>query len=62
MDTITIKIKSVYGNELIYPVCPKAIAFAKIAGTKTLSHNNLCQIEAFGFSINIEPQTLRSAA
>ena len=48
---IIVTVKSVYGNDLIYPVCPSAQKFAQIAGTKTLSLQNLRQIEALGFSV-----------
>ena len=33
--TLIVKKKNVYGNEVIYPVCNKAILFSCIAGTKT---------------------------
>ena len=49
--TITIEVRSVYGKQLVYPVCEKAKHFARIAGTLTFSHDNLCMIEALGFII-----------
>ena len=39
--TITVSIKNVYGNDLIYPVCDKAIQFAKLTGKKTFSKHDL---------------------
>ena len=48
---ITIEVRSVYGKLTVYPVCDKAKTFAKIAGTKTLSHANLCAIESLGYAI-----------
>ena len=48
---IVVKIKSVYGNQMVYPVCAKAQLFASLAGTKTLSERNLKDIKALGYSI-----------
>ena len=56
--TITIKFKDVYGNRLVYPVCDNAQHFASIAGTKTLSTPVLKTIEAMGYDIQIEQETL----
>ncbi|HZT12702.1 MAG TPA: hypothetical protein VFA29_07855 [Candidatus Baltobacteraceae bacterium] len=49
--TIQIEVKNVYGELKVYPACEKAALFAKIAGTKTLTHHTLCQIEALGYEI-----------
>lgn len=43
--------REVYGNLLIYPVCPKAIAFAKISGKKTLTPEVLAEVKALGYKI-----------
>ena len=48
---IQITVKNVYGNKTIYPVCEQAKLFAKLAGTKTLTHAALCTIEALGYNI-----------
>jgi hypothetical protein len=56
--TITVRIKNVYGNETIYPVCEKAKAFANIAGTTTLTRHVIAQIKAMGFAITVAQQTL----
>ena len=55
---ITVAIKNVYGNELIYPVCDKAKAFADIAGTKTLQRWVVDRIKTLGYEIKIEQRTL----
>lgn len=49
--TITIQVKDVYGVPTVYPVCEAAKLFADIAGTKTLTHRTLTQIEALGYEI-----------
>lgn len=48
---IIVTIKNVYGNELVYPVCPKARLFAEMVGTKTLTPHQLTKIEALGYTI-----------
>ena len=55
---ITVAIKNVYGNELIYPVCDKAKAFAVIAGTKTLQRWVVDNIKLLGYEIKVEQKCL----
>ena len=55
---ITVAIRNVYGNELIYPVCDKAKAFADIAGTKTLQRWVLDRIKSLGYKIEVEQKCL----
>jgi hypothetical protein len=43
--------RNVYGNRVIYPHCPTARNFARIAGTKTLTLAALQQIKNLGFEI-----------
>lgn len=56
--TITVQLRDVYGNRLVYPVCDTAKHFAAIAGTKTLSSPVLTHIKAMGFDIEIKQETL----
>ncbi len=53
---ITVSIRSVYGNQIIYPACDKSQAFASIAGTRTLTHQVIKQIKALGYEVRVEPQ------
>ena len=48
---IKVEVRSVYGNDVVYPACPDARRFAEIAGMKTLTHRTLCLIEALGYTI-----------
>lgn len=48
---IAVKIKNVYGNPTVYPVCDNAKLFAKIANTKTLTRDTLEQIKKLGYEI-----------
>jgi len=46
--------KSVYGNTMIYPACDKAMAFANIAGTKTLTFETITEIKNLGYDVLIK--------
>lgn len=54
IGSITVSIKSVYGNRLIYPACEKAKLFALFTGKKTLNENDIDIIKALGFEIYLE--------
>lgn len=58
MNSITVEIKQVYGNEVIYPVCENSKLFAQIAGTKTLTRNTLRDIKALGYAIEVKQTAL----
>ena len=48
---ITIAKDSAYGNVLYRPICDNAKAFARIAGTTTLTHKTLEEINSMGIEI-----------
>ena len=54
MSAIIIRTEKNYGKEVIYPVCEKAKAFAKIAGTKTLTKQTLSSIKMLGYEIEVK--------
>jgi hypothetical protein len=51
MQSVTVTIKSVYGNITAYPACPTAALFAQLLGTKTLTPQALKTIKALGFEV-----------
>lgn len=51
---IMIEIRDVYGEEKYYPACDKAMMFAKLCGTKTLTKHAIATIKQLGYSINIK--------
>ncbi len=53
-NKITIEIKSVYGNDLFYPVCDNAKRFAELTKRKTLLESDLITIKNLGFKIEIK--------
>jgi hypothetical protein len=55
---ITVRIKNVYGEDKVYPVCNAAKTFAELAGTTTLTARAVSLIKQLGYTINVEAQTL----
>lgn len=52
---LRVMMKNIYGRELIYPANDVAIAMAGIAGTKTLSTNQLKILKELGYHIEWVP-------
>lgn len=50
---IEVELKSVYGNETIYPRCDMASQFSRIARTTTLPRRVLESILVLGYSIDV---------
>lgn len=55
---IIVDIKTVYGNDLVYPVCENAKLFCSIANSKTLSSQTIKSIKSLGFTIEVQQKTL----
>lgn len=53
LGSIEVEIKTVYGNEAIYPLCPRAKKLAEIANTKTLTRQTIRCIREMGFSVAV---------
>lgn len=58
MPTIEVQIRTVYGVDKVYPACPKATAFARIAGTSTLTDATLREIQTLGYEIVVTHPTV----
>ena len=56
--TIIVKRKSSWGNEWIYPVCPKAKLFADIAGNKTLLPDVIEKVKKLGYNLTTESEKI----
>jgi hypothetical protein len=52
MRAITVEVRNVYGNILVYPVCDTAKLFARIANKLTLDASNLNDIARLGYQVN----------
>jgi len=59
---ITVSLRSVYGNETIYPACPTSAFFCRLAGTKTITAEMMRLIRAQGYEIEVEAPRIRFAA
>jgi hypothetical protein len=55
---IIIEIKTVYGNTLYYPVCAKAMLFARLGGGKTLKWEALEIIKQLGYEVEVQAPVL----
>lgn len=56
--TIRVTIRSVYGNERIYPICDLAKTFAKLTNSITLSRESISLIKSLGYSIQVITEEL----
>jgi len=59
---ITVEARTVYGNEVIYPVCEQAQLFCAIAGTVTLTRQVIMAIRKLGFEVRLAPQIVKVLA
>jgi len=50
-STVTVEIRFVYGNSLIYPINDNACKFAQLIGKKTLSMKDIEAIKSLGFNV-----------
>jgi hypothetical protein len=50
---ITVSVRNVYGNELVYPTDDTALLFARLLGTKTFNHHQLTTIKALGYAVHV---------
>ena len=55
---IIVKVKNVYGQEKVYPICEKAKTFARIAGTKTLTTETIGLIKSLGYTLTAQAVTI----
>jgi hypothetical protein len=55
---ITVEKTSVYGRDMIYPVCKKAHLFTQFAGLKTLRPSDIKIIKALGFEIELKKEKI----
>lgn len=57
-QSIKVTIKSVYGNDVVYPACMDAKRFADIAGSKTLTDRTLRLVRDLGYGIEVVHPTV----
>jgi hypothetical protein len=50
---ITVQVRNVYGNDLVYPMDDTAALFARLVGAKTFNAGQLATIKALGYAIHV---------
>jgi hypothetical protein len=55
---LLVRIESVYGNRLIYPINNSAILLAKLMGRKTFNRDHVKDFQKLGFQVEIERESL----
>ena len=60
MQTLKLEIRTVYGIVKAYPKCEQSRLFAKIAGTTTLTSQNLKHIQDLGYAFDCFSHTLEN--
>jgi hypothetical protein len=58
MKSITVEVRDVYGNTLVYPICDTAKLFARIANKTTLNASILNDVVQLGYQVNTASSTL----
>jgi hypothetical protein len=53
---ITVRRKTLYGNDVVYPVCDTAKNLTMLGDTKTLTQRQIGIIKALGYKIVLEQQ------
>lgn len=56
MKEITVKVKSIYGVDKIYPVDDDSRTFARLAGTTTLTDEAIRHIKALGYTVKVQQE------
>jgi len=56
---ITLAVKRNYGTEHIYPVCETAARLTALTGKRTLSHNDIKNIRALGYTITVQQPEIK---
>lgn len=49
-NTIQVRVKNVYGNELVYPACETSKLLCDLAGDKTITARSMILIKKLGYN------------
>ncbi len=55
---VQVRVRSVYGNDLIYPINDIAKLLTRLTGKKTLSIGSMSVITQLGYEVEYLPQTV----
>jgi hypothetical protein len=50
---ITVQVRTVYGNDLVYPVDETALLFARLVNVKSFNAHQLATIKALGYAVHV---------
>ena len=50
---ITVQVRNVYGNDLVYPADDQATLFARLINAKTFNAGQLGTIRALGYAVHV---------
>lgn len=54
---ITVTVRNVYGNDLVYPADSTAELFAALLGVKTFNARQVSAIKALGYAVHVQGET-----
>lgn len=55
---LKVKIKNVYGNDVVYPVCEQSQLFTALTNKKTLTERDISVIKRLGYTFTVVTETL----
>ena len=55
---ITVQVRNVYGNDLVYPADEQAILFASLLNVKSFNAHQVKAIRALGYTVNVAAGSL----
>lgn len=56
MKTLKVKIRNVYGQDLVYPACESSKLFALLTNSRTLSDGARRTIKQLGYTFEVLPE------
>jgi len=56
MEKLKVKIRNVYGKDLVYPACSKSKLFALLTNSQTLSDGARRTIKELGYTFEVLPE------
>lgn len=58
-NTLTVRVRTVYGNVTIYPESENARIFCKLLGQKSLTVQDIEHIKALGFTVQVTQEVVK---
>ena len=55
---LKVKIRNIYGNKTIYPICEKSKLLAKFKKQKTLTDDDVTLLKELGYTFTVESDQL----